>query len=109
MDDLCQKKLRKLRDERVQEKIKPEDAPVVYAMPARLGSNAKGRGHAGTHLDLDHERDQAASGLAWLLKGRTPERLNPVRVKIETRRVAWREQTAAIYRKKMMTSELVTD
>jgi hypothetical protein len=77
-------------------------------MPARLGSNAKGRGHAGTHLDSDHERDQAASGLAWLLKGRTPERLNPVRVKIETRRVAWREQVNAMYRAKQTNSEGVT-
>jgi hypothetical protein len=40
---------------------------------------------------MAHEAERAATGLDWLLKGRKPKRMNPVRAVVPTKALSWRE------------------
>ena len=91
---------RKFRDEqRVQANRPAYGAPVlVYSMPVGYAGGGKARGHAGTHVDKAHEADRASTGLDWLLKGRKPERMNPVQAVAPVKSLSWRESMGQIHK-----------
>ena len=66
-------------------------------MPVGHAGGGKARGHAGTHIDTAHEAERAATGLDWLLKGRKPERMNPVRAVAPVKALSWREDKKRLH------------
>jgi hypothetical protein len=92
----CQPK--SINDFRVQSNRPAYGAPVlVYSMPASHARVGKALGHAGTHIDKAHEAERAATGLDWLLKGRKPERMNPVRAVVPVKALSWREDNKRLH------------
>lgn len=70
--------------------------PAVYSVSSEEGK-VMARGHAGLHLSRELMEDQRKSALDWLLKGRKPEKMNPVNLPAEIR-VTMRDQINGGYR-----------
>lgn len=68
--------------------------PTVYSMPAGTAGSGRGRGHAGTNYDQATQAEERKNALAWLLKGRKPERMNPAKIRVNVKLKSWRESHA---------------
>lgn len=68
--------------------------PTIYSMPSGNAGSGRARGHAGTNFDPAAQAEERKNALAWLLKGRKPEGMNPAKIKINVKLKSWRERHA---------------